>query len=86
MLGDSKVTNNNKLIVNKTNYHSSNPKDDVQYVFIDDYCSTEEAQFLDVYVNSHGGNGHKIQFALESFQFCEETTELYLNCEVSIFS
>ena len=85
MLGNSKVTNDNKYIGNNTNYHSSSAEDDVQYVFIADYCSTEEDQFLDVFVNSNGGNGHQIQFALESFQFCEETTEIYLHCEVSIF-
>ena len=80
MLGNPKVTNANKYIWKITNYYSSNPEDDLKYVFIDDYCSIEEDQILDVFANS---NGQTIEFALASFQFCEETTEIYFHCEVS---
>ena len=62
-------------------YFSSDPEDAAQYVFIDNFCSTEsDTTLLEVYKN---GIGQVFEFGLASFTFNEDAdVEIYLHCQV----
>ena len=62
---------------------SSDPTDAAQYVFINNFCSTEsDTSVLEVYQN---GIAQMFQFGLASFLFSDEpAAQIFLHCEVRI--
>ena len=65
------------------NYFSSDPKDEYQYVFIENFCPKEtDTSILEVHQN---GSGQMFQFDLASFMFTDEPdAEIFMHCDVSL--